>query len=185
MAHAPDIFRDCNACGNSVKLSDFVKDNRSKNGYGSWCKFCKNKKNMQWAKSNPEKISKISKKWRLANPKKIAELKTAWREANREQELAKKREWSQANKDKGRLYSSVRRAKKRSTSIFKVTSDDIQKLKALNCAYCQAPSEQIDHVIPLARGGSHSIGNLAPACKKCNQSKGSKLLIEWKLKDKV
>ena len=48
------------------------------------------------------------------------------------------------------------------------------------CVYCRVcPSEVLDHVIPLARGGSHTIDNLLPACEKCNFSKGSKTLEEW------
>lgn len=59
------------------------------------------------------------------------------------------------------------------------------------CAYCQvrltAPSRsentglQWDHVVPLSRGGRHSIGNLLPACKRCNQEKNAKTIMEWKL----
>lgn len=49
------------------------------------------------------------------------------------------------------------------------------------CAYCgERPYQHKDHVIPIARGGTDSIGNVLPACKPCNLAKGSKLLIEWK-----
>lgn len=37
----------------------------------------------------------------------------------------------------------------------------------------------MDHVIPLARGGRHGIGNVLPACQPCNSSKGARLLAEW------
>ncbi|MEU4427510.1 HNH endonuclease [Actinoplanes sp. NPDC024001] len=37
----------------------------------------------------------------------------------------------------------------------------------------------MDHVIPVALGGRHAIGNLAPACRGCNNSKNDDLLIEW------
>lgn len=48
------------------------------------------------------------------------------------------------------------------------------------CVYCGAPWEHIDHVIPIARGGSKWPANLRPACGRCNRSKGSKRLVEWK-----
>lgn len=49
------------------------------------------------------------------------------------------------------------------------------------CFYCSAPADlTIDHVIPLAKGGRHAIGNLVGACQHCNSQKGAMLLIEWK-----
>ena len=57
------------------------------------------------------------------------------------------------------------------------------------CTYCgdRLDSANIhkrlewDHVIPIAKGGSTGEGNLVPSCGKCNRSKGSKLLMEWRL----
>lgn len=49
------------------------------------------------------------------------------------------------------------------------------------CAYCATgAAETIDHVVPLVRGGSNTEGNLLPACKRCNSSKGARLIIEWR-----
>ena len=51
------------------------------------------------------------------------------------------------------------------------------------CTYCDKPIEAKtsigDHVIPLSRGGSHTVDNLVPACLSCNSSKCDKLLSEW------
>jgi 5-methylcytosine-specific restriction endonuclease McrA len=38
----------------------------------------------------------------------------------------------------------------------------------------------MDHVVPLARGGGHSIDNVVPACRPCNRSKGGKLVADWR-----
>jgi 5-methylcytosine-specific restriction endonuclease McrA len=51
------------------------------------------------------------------------------------------------------------------------------------CAYCGEPLSgrmEWDHVIPLAKGGRHSIGNLVPTCVPCNRSKSHKILAEWR-----
>lgn len=50
-----------------------------------------------------------------------------------------------------------------------------------SCFYCEQKCESVDHVIPLVRGGTNFLGNLVPACRKCNSSKGSKFLSEWKI----
>ena len=50
------------------------------------------------------------------------------------------------------------------------------------CAYCPAPATTIDHVMPLWLGGTSFEGNLTPACRSCNASKGWLLPIEWRLR---
>ena len=48
------------------------------------------------------------------------------------------------------------------------------------CRYCGAKPPgvvlEIDHVIPVAGGGSNAPANLVTACRKCNSGKGAKLL---------
>lgn len=50
------------------------------------------------------------------------------------------------------------------------------------CAYCGKFVERpvIEHVIPLARGGRHAIGNVLPACPECNSSKHASFIMEWR-----
>lgn len=38
---------------------------------------------------------------------------------------------------------------------------------------------EVDHIVPLSRGGNHSYENLQCLCKSCNSSKGAKLMSEW------
>jgi 5-methylcytosine-specific restriction endonuclease McrA len=48
------------------------------------------------------------------------------------------------------------------------------------CAYCPELADTIDHVVPLLLGGTNREGNLAPCCRRCNGSKGSRLLMQWR-----
>lgn len=48
------------------------------------------------------------------------------------------------------------------------------------CAYCDAPADTLDHVVPLVRGGTNYEGNLTPCCRACNGRKGPRLVIEMK-----
>jgi hypothetical protein len=41
----------------------------------------------------------------------------------------------------------------------------------------------MDHVIPLAKGGRHTIGNVLPVCGYCNSTKHSLLLVVWRLRN--
>lgn len=49
------------------------------------------------------------------------------------------------------------------------------------CAYCQKPHRKLtqDHVIPLSRGGSHTVNNVVPACRSCNSRKFTKDVDEF------
>jgi hypothetical protein len=54
-----------------------------------------------------------------------------------------------------------------------------------SCSYCSARCEQVDHVIPLARGGTNYEGNLAPVCAPCNRRKNAMLLVEWRMRGRA
>jgi len=50
-----------------------------------------------------------------------------------------------------------------------------RKIQPGICAYCgkKFPPKELtlDHIVPVARGGRSSKGNVAPACKACNNEK--------------
>lgn len=46
------------------------------------------------------------------------------------------------------------------------------------CAYCSAPADTVDHVIPRSRGGQHDWANVVASCKRDNLAKGDHLLSE-------
>ena len=53
------------------------------------------------------------------------------------------------------------------------------------CFWCSVPLRgtqyQVDHVVPLARGGTNDLKNLVCTCPHCNMSKGARLpYTEWK-----
>lgn len=48
------------------------------------------------------------------------------------------------------------------------------------CAYCGDGGDmQIEHVEPISKGGAHDIGNIVPACSRCNTSKRNREMEEW------
>ena len=51
------------------------------------------------------------------------------------------------------------------------------------CHYCgqATPPKDLtmDHVVPIARGGKSTKGNVVPACKECNNAKKQQLAMEW------
>lgn len=51
------------------------------------------------------------------------------------------------------------------------------------CYYCgrSTPAQALtmDHIVPIARGGKSTKGNVVPACKRCNNMKKQMLPVEW------
>ncbi len=51
------------------------------------------------------------------------------------------------------------------------------------CHYCGRATPPgdltMDHVVPIARGGKSTKGNVATACKECNNAKKQLLPMEW------
>lgn len=58
-----------------------------------------------------------------------------------------------------------------------------EKLKLVlpqSCCYCGSREYlSVDHLLPRAKGGSHSGDNMVWCCRSCNSSKGSKDVLEW------
>ena len=54
------------------------------------------------------------------------------------------------------------------------------------CHYCgkklEARDLTLDHVVPLARGGSSTRGNVVPSCRPCNENKKLETPVELLLR---
>jgi 5-methylcytosine-specific restriction endonuclease McrA len=143
-------------------------------------------KSRAWNMEHPDQVRAAAAKWRATPERRAAAAKRAhvWRQNNPGAALVANRRWRDANRQAVRLMAERRRARK-TTSSANVSVRDWNRLVSRyrnGCAYCgdtTAPLTQ-DHVVPLSRGGRHSIGNMLPACQPCNSSKGSRLLIQWR-----
>ncbi len=51
------------------------------------------------------------------------------------------------------------------------------------CYYCGRPTPPdqltMDHIVPIARGGKTTKGNVVACCKQCNNAKKQLLPMEW------
>ena len=143
---------------------------------------------LEYRKRNREKARVRAKEWIEANPEKAKATRRAYYVENRAELISKVREWKLANPERARLLdnNSVhrRRQKLSQNGVFKVTVKELRRIRSRPCVYCGATKKvEVDHVIPLDRGGPHSIGNLAPACSRCNRSKSNLFITEWRKRE--
>lgn len=137
----------------------------------------------EWRECNREKVNAQKRKWRMENRDRVLALRKAYEETDRAKELQKKRrdKWAQLNPLKAReshLAAVYRRkAKIGSGKIPKHILN--QLLTDMTCGICVEPivnQYHIDHIIPVAKGGEHTIDNLQLAHPLCNLRKGAKIL---------
>ena len=111
---------------------------------------------------------------RMANLERVRELDHARYRRDRDQRIAA-----------ASALGKVRRVRQAGNGVCRVVPRDWSRMVARYrhcCAYCGRYSPELhqEHVIPVARGGRHSIGNILPVCPPCNRSKGKRLLVEWR-----
>ena len=179
----------CVFCGEVKPLAMFPTRGR--------CKLCKSYGARKWRQKNPDKVRESGLKWRLKNPDKVREKSRKdackWRIKNpnkaRESVHKSARKWRQENQDKINAKSRNRRVLQSSAGDGTVTAGSIASILAENggmCVYCElrgrTPANKattLDHIVPIALGGAHSVHNLCGACGSCNSSKHKRLLADW------
>jgi len=175
-------YKTCSKCGQTLSLEMYHKHQTNADRLFSWCKECHRQINaINRQKYRPQLAAQRRAAYR-ANPELHKARAKAYRDAHPEQVKRLFKEWSLANPAKARERGARRRARAVNNGIFAVTNKEKQRLYKSNCFYCGSrTSIQIDHVIPIARGGRHSIGNLVAACAKCNNHKRARFIMEWRL----
>ena len=61
-------------------------------------------------------------------------------------------------------------------SLYKVTN--------YTCIYCGKPSESLDHLHPMSKGGRSITSNCVPCCLSCNGKKSDAEVLSWYRKQK-
>lgn len=141
---------------------------------------------------NSERIKACVKAYREANPEKTTEMQAAYYVANREKVRALNAEWIKANPERNReihrAKSSRRRALKKGAGGDHTASEVRLILLGQRglCANCKAVlvrsgagKYHVDHIVPIALGGTNDKGNLQCLCPSCNIRKSAKDPIRW------
>lgn len=147
--------KKCTGCLVEKLLGEFYKDRTRKDGYRSRCKVCIGTYNTAYYIENSTKITETTKLNRTINGR--GTQSTYAKLAARER-------------------TSRWRARDLGVKFEKIDFMEIIKTHKMVCNICSLEitslSElELDHVIPLSLGGSHTASNVRPAHNKCNWRK--------------
>ncbi len=154
----------CARCKKSKNTSEFHKNRAKPDGLHHYCKQCRSEHtkahrdvkaqyDRNWRRQNPERSRGYSKRWRDDNPEKC-------RERRRRYKLSKRQSL-------GDVPTNI--------EVLLFTS---QKGR---CYYCgdKLVEFELEHMVPLSRGGAHDKSNLCLSCVGCNRSKFTKTADEF------
>lgn len=138
----------------------------------------------KYYEANRKAVLERQKKYQQANCEKVAEYQRLYREANHDKAVNYQREYHKANPEKSKIGRRNRRAKIKGNG-GKLSPNILQTLMALQkgkCACCSKPlkdGHHLDHIMPLALGGTNTDDNVQLLTPACNLRKGAKHPDDW------
>lgn len=148
------------------------------------CLECKNEKRKEFARRNPDAVSRANKKHYYANHDRMLARAAAYSKAHPEKNRENALKQYRKNPARYAAYSRNRKARKKAAEGTHTAAEisalyQRQSGKCANCATSLKRGYHADHIVPLVRGGSNWISNIQLLCPPCNLSKKALDPIEW------
>lgn len=159
----------CKGCHINKPLSAYGMSSFVKSGRTSRCKECHQKRaKVRYQKIQDEFKATLRQK-RLQDPEHRRNIERKSRAKNKE----KNRPTKNARQSiRNRILNGEK---------FLILNKELKRIYQSPCFACGSQTNQsLDHLIPLSRGGNHSVGNIITLCRSCNNQKYDKTLTEWR-----
>jgi 5-methylcytosine-specific restriction endonuclease McrA len=165
---------------------------------GNTCRPCANKKrreryslnksnflerNKIWSNKNKESVLAKIKEWCIKNPNKVKEYKAKYVKLHKEETILRTKEWQRKNKERLSVHRRNRRARLKNAEGI-ISTKIVDKLMFNQrgmCIVCRKKLNKyhLDHIMPLALGGSNKDSNMQLLCPSCNLKKSAKHPIDF------
>jgi 5-methylcytosine-specific restriction endonuclease McrA len=184
------VDKTCKTCGESKELGLFSPTKRGKLGCAAHCKRCAADKKSAWRAANPGNVREANQKHYANNAERLRADKREYNAENAERRAAymteyralnpeARAEWGRCNPEKIAAIRHRRRARIANNGAEPYDILAVYEETDFRCAYCAGPIEHLDHIVPIARGGTDTRDNVTGACALCNQTKGDTLPDVW------
>jgi 5-methylcytosine-specific restriction endonuclease McrA len=133
----------------------------------------------EWAAANKDWIKALKALSRARRREALRKYHAQWCKDNAERLREVRKKWADDNRERVRLLGRVkesRRRERKDASGEQWTADDAERImdsQRGKCACCGIKLRKfhVDHIIPLARGGSNAPDNIQILCPPCNMNK--------------
>lgn len=194
-SYTPGFLPQCRRCLNHAHREWYHrnKDARraKRQAYNRANREKKARYNRQYRQENLKRLREKERWYREQNKDRKKLYNREYRNRNKEKIAAKQREYRRRNKFilnayKRRQYAkqpwqAIERRQRRRARILGALKNDLtpQQWEAIKahykhrCVYCGTRPKRLtkDHILPLSKGGNHSVDNVVPACLSCNSRK--------------
>lgn len=176
-------MKRCTKCGLDLPVTAFSKDRTKRDGLYSSCKNC----HRPLYAANAERLREYNRRWYAENRELGIALTRDWMARHPERAYGNANRWKSENKERVREYKRGRSAEdvhRRRARLLgnggSYTTDEWEALCTVfgdRCLACGSTGPlTVDHVVPLAVGGTNYIDNLQPLCGPCNSAKGTRTI---------
>lgn len=165
--------------------ANFYCEYRGSGPHRKHCDICRtaSARTARYHKAHPEYKKKIDQEYYMRNREHIKARSKLWASENREQKNQKERERVRNNLEHNRALKRntelVRRARKKNAFIEFVDCAVVFKRDGGVCQICHEiiglDVWHIDHIKPLAGGGTHEYSNVQLTHGTCNLRKGARV----------
>lgn len=176
----------CRVCGATKPFTEFYSRPEAKDGLRGECKACTKVRSRASVERNPERRAAYMDAYRVEHREELA--RKASERIARTSRLHYYRAYRASNLD--RLHKNeqsyrrrhpeklvARRHQRRALGLDQEAREYIVLLLRDPCVYCGGAGGTIDHIVPVAAGGTNHWTNLASACMSCNSKKHDLPLI--------
>jgi 5-methylcytosine-specific restriction endonuclease McrA len=176
---------ECRACANANSRKYYLANREKSNAYSRSYRLA----NLQARKSQELKYRATRKtekaiynhSYNKARKAEISVQKRKYYATHKVEKAAYDRAYEKAHPEADLKRKHSRRVLKSGNGTFRVTAKDLLRIRLSSCVYCgDTGTSQVDHVIPIAKGGTHGIGNLQPLCASCNRAKSDSFYAVFK-----
>ena len=151
-----DGLRRCSDCLEWKPESEFKKNKSRSTGVSSSCKPCDAVRYDRWRRKNMDRLRAYRTEWEARGGLKPKTCRAA--------------------------AKSRMRAPGRNEHYSPAELRELIVAANGRCYYCGEPSDrmEVDHKVPLSRGGANDISNICLCCRTCNRRKARKTEDEFR-----